>query len=474
MLDNEKMPTSQELQERGRALREQVPRNSHGTWAPAPSRPDPIGLLQEQDKSRLQHLLPIKYCRMLKSQFSFMRGMAAMMAADLAITPVTGLQVQLCGDAHLFNFGVYATPERKKVFDINDFDETYSGPWEWDLKRLATSAVLAGRAQKYDDEVNRELALVVNRSYRDSMASLAEASPLEVWYHDMEIDKVFELFVTSSKKARTSVQKVIEKVLENTQERTAEKITEDVYGRRQIINDPPFLVRLDETGTGEQKGWITEKDVEKLFKGYLASLPEEKRQLMSHFRLSSGAMQIAGTSSIGKHSILFLLEGATKEDALILQLKEAVPSVLEPYVAMKKYKSQGERVLIGQKMMQAASDIFLSWINDSSTRVQYYCRQFKDMKGSFDLDFLDKESLETYLMVCGTCLARAHARTGTAASISGYIGKSDAFCEAVADFAVAYADQTERDYQALQDAVKSGRIEAEEKCKKRKLYSLQR
>ncbi len=471
MLDNERMATIQELQERGRALREQVPRGSHGTWVPAPSRPDPIGLLQEQDKNRLQHLLPLKYCRMLKSHFSFMRGMAAMMAADLATTPVTGLQVQLCGDAHLFNFGVFATPERKLVFDINDFDETYPGPWEWDLKRLATSAVLAGRAKKFDNEVNRELAMVVSRSYRGAMASLAGASSLEVWYHDMEIDKVFEIFDMSSLKTRRSVQKVIDKALENTQEHTAENISEKVGGRRQIRNDPPFLVRLDETVTEEQKAWITEKDVEKLFKGYLASLPEEKRQLMSHFRLSSGAMQIAGTSSIGKHCILFLLEGAAKEDALILQLKEAVPSVLEPYVAGKEYKSQGQRVLIGQKMMQAASDIFLSWIDDSSTGIQYYLRQFKDMKGSFDLDFLDKESLETYLMVCSACLARAHARTGNAACISGYIGKGDTFCEAVTDFAVAYADQTKRDYLALKGAVKSGRIEAENECKKLKFYS---
>jgi uncharacterized protein (DUF2252 family) len=470
MFDNERMTTIKELQERGRALREQVSRSSHGKWAPAPSRLDPIGLLREQDKNRLKQLLPFKYCRMLKSPLTFLRGTAAVMAADLATTPVTGLQAQLCGDAHLFNFGVFATPERKLVFDINDFDETYPGPWEWDLKRLAVSAVLAGRQKGFDDEVNRKLALIVNRYYREAMANLAEASSLDVWYHDMEIDKVLEIFEISSRKARTSVQKVIQKAQQSTQENTMEKLTEVVDSRRQIKNDPPLLVRLNETVTEEQKAWITEKEVKKLFQDFVAGLPEEKRWLMSHFRLSSGAMQIVGTGSIGKRCILLLLEGASKDDVLMLQLKEAVPSILEPYVAKKDYKNQGQRVVIGQRLMQAASDIFLAGLEDSSTGIQYYWRQFKDMKGSFDLDFLDKDSLETYLMVCSVCLARAHARTGNAAFISGYIGKSDAFCEAVTDFAVAYADQTERDYLALKAAVKSGHIEAEKECKKMKFY----
>jgi uncharacterized protein (DUF2252 family) len=470
MFDNERMTTIQELQERGRELREQVSRSSHGKWAPAPSRPDPIGLLREQDKNRLKQLLPFKYCRMLKSPLTFLRGTAAVMAADLATTPVTGLQAQLCGDAHLFNFGVFATPERKLVFDINDFDETYPGPWEWDLKRLAVSAVLAGRQKGFDDEVNRKLALIVNRYYRETMANLAEASSLDVWYHDMEIDKVLEIFEISSRKARTSVQKVIQKAQQSTQENTIEKLTEVVDNGRQIKNDPPLLVRLNETVTEEQKAWITEKEVKKLFQDYVAGLPEEKRWLMSHFRLSSGAMQIVGTGSIGKRCILLLLEGASKDDVLMLQLKEAVPSILEPYVAKKDYNNQGQRVVIGQKLMQAASDIFLAGLEDSSTGIQYYWRQFKDMKGSFDLDFLDKDSLETYLMVCSVCLARAHARTGNAACISGYIGKSDAFCEAVTDFAVTYADQTERDYLALKAAVKSGHIEAEKECKKMKFY----
>lgn len=385
-----------------------------------------------------------------------------MMASDLAATPVTGLQVQLCGDAHLLNFGVFATPERKLVFDVNDFDETYPGPWEWDLKRLAASAVVTGRGKGFDDEVNRKLAMAVSRYYRDAIESLSQAPFLDVWYYDVEVDEVLKVFEKSSRKDRKSVQKVVMKASESTQEHTMEKLTEVVDGRREIRNNPPILVRLNETLAKGQKAWITEQDAEKLFQDYLDSLPEERRQLMSHFRVSSGAIRIVGIGSVGTRCIILLLEGAEKDDALILQLKEAGQSVLEPYVAKRDYANQAQRVVVGQKLMQAASDIFLAGISDSGTGVQYYLRQFKDMKGSFDLNSLDKAGLETYIKVCSVCLARAHARTGDAACISGYIGKGDAFCEAVTDFAVAYADQTERDYQVLKEAVKSGRIKAEE------------
>ncbi len=460
MLDKEKMSTIQERHKIGRALREQVPRSNHGIWKPTPSRPDPISLLQEHDKNHLKNLLPIKYSRMLESPFAFMRGAAVVMAADLATTPVIGLQTQICGDAHLVNFGVFATPERKLVFDINDFDETYPGPWEWDLKRLATSSVLTGREKGFDNEVNRKLAMVVNRSYQEAIVNFALAPFLDVWYYDVAVDDVLEAFKRSSRKDKKSAQKVVKKALYSTQEHTMEKLTETVGGRRRIRNDPPLLVRLSERVPEEQEAWITELDAEKLFKEYIASLPEEKRQLMSHFRVSSGALRIVGIGSVGTRCLILLLEGATKDDALILQLKEAGPSVLEPYVVKKDYDNQAQRVVVGQKLMQAASDIFLAGIKDQITGIQYYWRQFKDMKGSFDLESLDKAGLETYLKVCSLCLARAHARTGDAACISGYIGKSDAFCEAITNFAMAYAEQTERDYQALKEAIKSGRIEA--------------
>ncbi|TFH03591.1 MAG: DUF2252 domain-containing protein [Methanosarcina sp.] len=455
------MTTTRELQDRGRALREKVPRSSHGVWVPDPSRPDPISLLQEQDRTRLKQLLPIKYGRMLESPFTFMRGSAAVMASDLATTPVTGLQVQLCGDAHLLNFGVFATPERKLVFDINDFDETYPGPWEWDLKRLAASAVVAGRDNGFEDEVNRKLAMVVSRYYRRAMVRFAQAAFLDVWYYHVEMDKVLEVFEKSSRKAGKNAQKVVKKARESTREHAIEKFTEVVDGRRRIRNDPPLLARLSEILPEERKAEMTEQYVKKLYQDFVSTLPEERHHLVSHFRISDGALRVGGIGSIGTRCIIFLLEGTEKDEALILQLKETGPSVLEPYVEKKDYASQARRVVVGQKLMQAASDIFLGWIEDPATGIQYYWRQLKDMKGSFDVNSLDEAGLETYLKVCSVCLARAHARTGDAASISGYIGKSDTFCEAITDFAVAYADQTESDYQALKEAVKSGRITAE-------------
>lgn len=461
MSENERMTTTRELQDRGRALREKVPRSSHGVWVPDPSRPDPISLLQEQDRTRLKQLLPIKYGRMLNSPFAFMRGSAAVMASDLATTPVTGLQVQLCGDAHLLNFGIFATLERKLVFDINDFDETYPGPWEWDLKRLAASAVVAGREKGFGDEVNRKLAIVVSKYYRRAMVRFAQSAFLDVWYYNVEVDKVLEVFEKSSRKAGKSAQKVVKKARESTREHVIEKLTEVVDGRRRIRNEPPLLARLSEILPEERKAEMTEQYVKKLYQDFVNTLPEERHQLVSHFRISDGALRVGGIGSIGTRCIIFLLEGTEKDEALILQLKEAGPSVLEPYVEKKDYASQARRVVVGQKLMQAASDIFLGWIEDPATGIQYYWRQLKDMKGSFDVNSLDEAGLETYLKVCSVCLARAHARTGDAASILGYIGKSDKFLEAITDFAVAYADQTKSDYQALKEAVKSGRITAE-------------
>lgn len=458
---NERMSTRSERRERGKALRKEVPRSSHGTWEPAPDRPDPVSLLQEQDRNRLEHLLPIKYGRMLESPFSFLRGSAAVMAADLASTPVTGLQVQLCGDAHLLNFGVFATPERKLVFDVNDFDEAYPGPWEWDLKRLAASAVVAGRDNGFSDKVNRKLAESVTVSYQNAMLRLARASALDVWYFHVEVDRVLEAFERSSGKAGKSARKMVKKARRRTHEQTMEKLTEVVDGRRQILNDPPLLVRLSDLLTEEQKAQMTEKDIEKMWMEYLSSLPEERRLLLSHFRVSDVALRVGGIGSVGTLCLIVLLEGGAKDDALILQLKEAGPSVLEPYVIKRDYGNHARRVVLGQRLMQAASDIFLGWHKGLITGIQFYWRQLKDMKGSMDVAALDEAGLETYLKVCSVCLARAHARTGDASAISGYIGKSNTLARAIADFAVAYADQNERDYKMLVKAVESGKIAVE-------------
>ncbi len=458
---NDKMSTRSERREKGKALREQVPRSSHGAWVPSPERSDPVSLLQVQDKGRLEHLLPIKYGRMLESPFTFLRGSAAVMTADLASTPVTGLQVELCGDAHLLNFGVFATPERQLVFDVNDFDEAYPGPWEWDLKRLAASAVVAGRDNGFSDKVNRKLAEDVTVFYRDAMVRLARASALDVWYFHVEVDRVLEAFERSSGKAGKSARKMVKKARTHTHEQTLEKLTEVVGGRRRIINDPPLLVRLSELLTEEQKAQITEKDVENMWNDYLASLPDERRLLLSRFQISGVALRVGGVGSVGTRCFIALLEGGAEGDALILQLKEAGPSVLEPHLPKRDYGKHAERVVVGQRLMQAASDIFLGWHESPLSGVQYYWRQLKDMKGSIDVATLDEAGLETYLKVCSVCLARAHARTGDASAISGYIGKSNALARAIADFAVAYADQTEIDYKVMLEAVESGKITVE-------------
>ena len=453
--------TLKERKKKGKALREQSPRRSHADWAPAPDRPDPISLLQAQDKTRLQHLVPIKYGRMLESPFAFLRGSATVMAADLAGTPVTGIDAILCGDAHLSNFGVFATPERKLVFDINDFDEVYPGPWEWDLKRLAASAVVAGRENGFKEKTCKKLAYVVSQAYRKAMGRFAQERLLDVWYYHVEAEQVLDVFDRHSKKGAKSAEKMVKKAQRKTHEQTMEKLTEYVDGRRQIINDPPLLVRLSEFLSEEQKDQFTKQDVDKAWSDYVSSLPEERRMLLSRFRVADGALRVGGVGSVGTRCWIVLLEGSSEDDALILQQKEAGQSVLEAHLGKKVYASPSQRVVVGQRLMQASSDIFLGWHKSALTGVHYYWRQLKDMKGSVEVADLDESGLATYLGVCSVCLARAHARTSDAAKIDGYLGKNDSFDNAIVDFAVAYADQTERDYEALEKAVKSGRVAAE-------------
>jgi uncharacterized protein (DUF2252 family) len=452
--------TRKERLQAGKALRKEVPRGSHGQWAPASDRPDPISLLQAQDEGRVQQLLPIKYGRMLESAFTFYRGSAVLMAADLANTPVSGIDVVLCGDAHLSNFGVFATPERKLVFDLNDFDEVYPGPWEWDLKRLAASGVIAGRDNGFKEKYNRKLARLVAQVYREAMNHFAKESVLDVWYYHVEAEQVLELFDKYSKKGAKSTKKMLKKARTKTREATLEKLTKVVDGRRQIINDPPLLVRLSDLLIEEQKAQIPEQQIEEAWFEYIDSLPQERRVLLSKFRIADGALRVGGVGSVGTRCTILLLEGSAQKDAIILQQKEAGPSVLEAYLPERGYTSHAERVVIGQRLMQAASDIFLGWHQSTLTETQYYWRQLKDMKGSVDVATLDEAGLGTYLAVCSLCLARAHARTGDPAAIAGYLGKSDAFDKAIGKFAEAYADQAERDYQALVEAADSGQIVA--------------
>jgi len=466
MPNNKPSDTKSKLQNKGKALREKAPRSSHGDWRPAEDRPDPIGLLQAQDEGRIKDLLPIKYGRMLESPFAFYRGSAVVMASDLASTPTIGERVILCGDAHLSNFGVFASPERRLIFDINDFDEAYPGPWEWDLKRLAASAVVAGRENGFKEKKCQSLAVGLAREYAEAMEKFAQAHTLDVWYYHVEADAVLEVFEKSSKQGKKRAAKLMEKARSKTHQQTMEKLTHFEAGRRWINSDPPLLVPMREWGlekilSEDDLRTITEQNVDDSWTQYLESLPDERRFLLQNYKITDGALRVGGVGSVGTRCIILLLEGPDEDDALILQLKEAGPSVLESYLTTRRYKDHAERVVTGQRLMQAVSDIFLGWHTSNLSGRDFYWRQLKDMKGSAEVSEMDFESLSTYLDVCAVCLARAHARTGDEASITGYIGKNDSFPNAIGEFAVNYADQTERDYQALVEAVESGRVPAE-------------
>jgi uncharacterized protein (DUF2252 family) len=459
--NDESLERVDERQANGKALRKQVPRRSHGEWAPASNRPDPIDLLQQQDAGRLDYLLPIKYGRMMASPFAFLRGSAVVMASDLSTVPRTDLDVALCGDAHLSNFGIFATPERNIVFDINDFDETYLGPFEWDVKRLAASAVVAGRGNGFDAKTNSELAQIVAGVYRDAMGKLAAMTVLDVWYYAVDSSDVVNLFRTYAAGSVQQAKNTFKKARRRTGERTLAKLTQTVDGKLQIINNPPLVVRLDNLMTDEEKAAAREQgNIQKAWQSYLESLPLERRRLLTRYRITDAALRVGGVGSVGTRCLIALLEGDRPEDAIILQQKESGPSALAAYLPARSFASEAERVVVGQRLMQASSDIFLGWSRTQTGR-DYYWRQLKDMKGSFNVDALGPQGLGTYLAVCAACLARAHARSGDPVVISSYLGKSDVWMQAMAQFADRYADQTELDYQALVTAVKQGRIVAE-------------
>ncbi len=450
----------------GKALRKEIPHNSHGAWQPASDRPDPLRLLQAQDKGRLEKLLPIKYGRMLESPFTFFRGSSVLMAADLAHTPTTGIDVILCGDAHLSNFGLFATPERRLAFDINDFDEAYPGPWEWDLKRLTTSAVIAGRDNGFSKKKCHRLAGTIARAYGKAMELFSEMHTLEQWYYHVNADQVLDIFEHSSKQGQKSARKMVKKARSRTHEQTLEKLTYMDGDQRHIISDPPLLIPVREMGldrylSESQLAALSERTVNHTWSGYLDSLQDERRYLLQRFKIVDVALRVGGIGSVGTRCLIVLLKGGAQDDYLLLQLKEAGDSVLAPYLESYTYESQAQRVVTGQRLMQATSDIFLGWHRSEFMGHEFYWRQLKDMKGSADIASLDVDGLEAYLAVCAWCLARAHARTGDEVMICGYLGSKAALAKPLADFAVAYADQAERDYQALVKAVGSGKIVAQ-------------
>src|SRR5215208_1359510 len=445
----------QQRHERGRATCRVVPRTSHAAWTPAQDRPDPVDLLEAQARDRLPDLLPIRYARMMASPFAFMRGSAIVMAHDLASTPKTGIQAQLCGDAHLLNFGAYASPERSLLFDLNDFDETMAGPWEWDVKRLAASFVVAGRDNGFDVAACRGAAQASVASYRRRMAEFSEMGELEVWYSRVGEEEVKVLLSDAgvTKKTTKKLSKNVRKARGRDSLQALSKLTTVVDGRRRIIDDPPLLVRIPEED--EIRGQI-----HAILESYKRTLQEDRRHLLERYRFVDAARKVVGVGSVGTRAYVVLLEGRDGDDPLFLQVKEASASVLERYVESNTYEHHGHRVVAGQRLMQAASDIFLGWFRGTEGR-DFYWRQLKDMKGSANVETMSPDELILYAGVCGWALARAHARSGDRVQIAGYLGKSDRFDGAIADFAEAYADQTERDHAALLEAVKSGRVAAD-------------
>jgi uncharacterized protein (DUF2252 family) len=450
---------------RGKAARAGAPRSAHAHWVPAPDRPDPVEVLERQARTRVPELIPIRYGRMLRSPSAFFRGTAAIMAGDLATTPTSGLRVQLCGDAHLANFGAFAAPDRKLIFDLNDFDETLPGPWEWDIKRLAASFTVAARDLGLDSHAGRDATIAVVREYRLAMRRFAAMRTIDVWYARLEVAEQFERW---SKQASASTRKRLTASLAKAHSkdslRALAKLTHDVDGEPRIISDPPLVVPLDELVQGAERTRV-EEELESVLERYRETLPGDRRHLLGGYRPVHMAHKVVGVGSVGTRAWIVLLLGHDAADPLFLQVKEAEPSVLEPFAGPAQFSASGQRVVEGQRLMQAAGDIFLGWTRVDSELDgrphDYYVRQLWDEKGSAPIDTMRPRELVAYAEICGWTLARAHARSGDRVAIAGYLGSKDSFDKALVDFAEAYAEQNERDYGALAAAVKEGKVAAE-------------
>jgi uncharacterized protein (DUF2252 family) len=444
---------------RGRAVRKVVKRSSHGEWAPAAGRPSARSILARQDAVRVQELVPIRYGRMLDSAVSFYRGAAAVMASDLAASPSTGLEVQLCGDAHLSNFGFFAAPDRRLVFDVNDFDETLPGPFEWDVKRMAASFAVAGRARGLGPKARRRVTIAALREYREAMRRFAAMGDLDVWYARLDVETVFAQLRPSINAAKTEqYEKALAKARRKDSRRALSRLTEVVDGTRRIVSDPPVIVPIEELRDEDPRA--IESAIHGLIDAYLETLDAERRTIASRYRYVHAARKVVGVGSVGTEAWILLLVGRDDDDPLVLQAKEAQRSVLEPFARPSAFAHQGRRVVEGQRLMQAASDIFLGWLDGyDERRLHYYVRQLWDGKRSAEIETLTPNELATYGRLCGWTLARAHARSGDRIAIAAYLGGSDRFDAAVADFAEAYADQNQRDYEELMVAVEAGELE---------------
>ncbi len=455
-------PTAQERIDRGRNARSQLPRQRLADLAPPADR-DPIALLENQGASRVAELLPIRYGRMLRSPFAFFRGAAIVMANDLSAQPRTGLHVQLCGDAHLLNFGGFASPERRLVFDLNDFDETLPGPFEWDVQRLAASVDVAARERQLSVKARRAAVLATARGYRDTMRELAGARDLDVWYAHMDADSLLaELQRTRDVDAVEEMERLTARAHASDAMRDLEKLTHDVDGEPRFLSDPPLIVPIADL---PDTGVDLEGRLRTIFRLYRRSLQADRRRLLADFRYCDLARKVVGIGSVGTRCWILLLLGAVERDPLFLQLKEAQGSVLEPFLGTSTTSNQGRRVVEGQRLSQAVSDIFLGWTRaddlDGATR-DFYVRQLRDWKVSLNLERVRARGLATYGRWCGAALARAHARSGDRIAIAAYLGRSDAFDNAVATFASGYADLNQRDHELLRRAVEQGRLVAVE------------
>jgi uncharacterized protein (DUF2252 family) len=450
---------------RGKAARAEVPRSSHAWFEPAATRPDPIEILERQAKARVPELVPIRYGRMLVSPFTFYRGAAILMAQDLAATPRSGLTVQCCGDAHLSNFGVFASPERRLMFDVNDFDETLPGPWEWDVKRLAASMLIAARFNGYRAKDQERIVLDTVGAYRTAMAGFAAMKNLDVWYSHLDIENVLKEYGAQFK---PRVVKTAEKGLAKARTKDSmaafAKLTQEVDGQVRIVDQSPLIVPIAQLARGQDRKAMFD-ELRSVVRKYRETLEFDRRVLLEEFELTDFARKVVGVGSVGTRAWIALFLGRDGVDPLFLQVKEADASVLESMLGPSQFANHGQRVVVGQRLMQATSDIFLGWLHvdaglDGQAR-DFYVRQLKDWKGSAEVEQMVPKGMAVYGKLCGWTLARAHARSGDRIAIAAYLGNSDRFDRALVEFSEAYADQNDRDYGELKAAVDSGSIKAE-------------
>ena len=448
----------------GKAARANAARSVHGEWKPAAGRPDPIKLLEMQARSRVRELVPIRYGRMAASPFAFFRGAAAVMAADLAQTPVSGLEVQACGDAHLSNFGAFAAPDRRLVFDLNDFDETLPGAWEWDVKRLAASFEVAARGNQLKPKARLDAVLTAAREYRLAMREFSSLRSLDIWYARIDMEDLIRELGPEDRAVRKQVKKGIAKARGKDHLRALDRLTHKVDGQLRIVSDPPLVVPADELFS-KRKSRDMEKTIRGVIEDYRSTLQGDRQHLLDAYRFRHLARKVVGVGSVGTRAWIVLLTGRDDGDPLVLQAKEAEASVLEPYAGKSRFRNHGRRVVEGQRLMQAAGDSFLGWcpaVGVDGKKRDFYVRQLWDWKRSVDTERLGPKSLATYARLCGRTLARAHARSGDPIAIGAYLGSSDSFETAICEFASRYADQNESDHAALFEAIGSGRVKAED------------